>query len=148
EKSASELPDNRPPLYESLLKSGKVRVESIMSGSRAAVFLRQRQAEFGDALVVLGGGTGVEHSADLYMTRRKPVIPLDLAVGASREDGTGGALRLAKESRAEPQRFFRFAPSLAGSEGTAPTRNGSVPPTDIADRMTSVLSKTARPNAF
>lgn len=152
EKSASEIPDNRRPLYESLLRSGKVRVESIMPGSRAAVFLRQRQAEFGDALVVLGGGTGVEHSADLYMTRRKPVIPLDLAVGASREDGTGGALRLAKESRAEPQRFFRFVPSLAGSEGTAladlATRNGSVPSADIADRMTSVLSKTARPNAF
>jgi hypothetical protein len=123
-----------------------------MPGSRAAVFLRQRQAEFGDALVVLGGGTGVEHSADLYITRRKPMIPLDLTIGASREDGTGGALRLAKESRAKPLRFFRFAPSLAGSEGTAlaelATRNGSVPPTDIADRITGVLSKTARPDAF
>jgi hypothetical protein len=27
--------------------------------------MRQRQVEFGDALVILGGGTGVEHSADL-----------------------------------------------------------------------------------
>jgi TIR- and PNP-associating SLOG family len=60
EKSASEIPDNRRPLYESLLNSGKVRVESIMPGSRAAVFLRQRQAEFGDALVVLGGGSMME----------------------------------------------------------------------------------------
>jgi hypothetical protein len=152
EKSASEIPDNRRHVYESLLRSGKVRVESIMAGSRAAVFLRQRQAEFGDALVVLGGGTGVEHSADLYMTRRKPVIPLDLAIGASRDDGTGGALRLAKESRAEPQRFFRFGPSFAGTEGAAladlATRNGSVPAIDIADRMAGMLSKIARPDAF
>lgn len=38
-----------------------------MAGSRAAAFLRQRQAIFDDALVILGGGTGIEHSADLYL---------------------------------------------------------------------------------
>ncbi len=46
-----------------LLSSGLLQVESIMPGSRAAALLRQRQAVFGDALVILGGGTGVEHSA-------------------------------------------------------------------------------------
>ena len=90
EKSTTEIPESRRALYDSLLTSGKVRVESIMPGSRAAAFIRQRQAQFGDALVILGGGTGVEHSADLYLVRRKPVVPLDLALGASRSDGTGG----------------------------------------------------------
>jgi hypothetical protein len=152
EKSESEIPDSRRPLHGALLRSGKVRAESIMAGSRAAAFLRQRQAEFGDALVVIGGGTGVEHSADLYVARRKPVIPLDLALGASRDDGTGGALRLAKQARAEPTRFFRFSPSFAGTEGAAlsdlATRNGGVPAIDIAGRMTALLSKLARPDAF
>jgi hypothetical protein len=86
------------------------------------------------------------------MARRKPVIPLDLAVGASREDGTGGALRLARQARTEPHRFFRFSPSSAGTEGAAlsdlATRNGSVPATDIADRVTGLFSKLARPDAF
>ena len=76
EKSESEIPEDRRALYEELLKSGRFQVESIMAGSRAAAFLRQRQAMFGDALVILGGGTGVEHSADLYLSRRKPVVPL------------------------------------------------------------------------
>ena len=108
-----------------------------MPGSRAAALLRQRQAAFGDALVILGGGTGVEHSADLYMSRRKPVVPFDLAIGASREDGTGGAPRLAKQARAEPNRFLRFGPAFAATEGAAlaeiATRGGTVAATDIAD---------------
>jgi hypothetical protein len=152
EKAESEIPDSRRPLYDTLLRSGRLQVESIMPGSRAAALLRQRQAVFGDALVILGGGTGVEHSADLYMSRRKPVVPLDLAIGASRDDGTGGALRLAKQARAEPNRFLRFLPAFAATEGAAlaeiATRGGAVPATDIADRAVALLGKIARPNAF
>lgn len=151
EKAVMEIPDNRRPLYEELLATGLLHVESIMAGSRAAAFLRQRQAIFGDALVILGGGTGVEHSADLYLSRRKPVVPLDLALGASRDDGTGGAMRLAKEARAEPTRFFSFSSAYASTEGAAlaqiATRNGAAAP-DIADKTTSLLSKVARPSAF
>src|SRR5260370_13604863 len=117
EKAESEIPNSRRPLYEELLRSGLLHVESIMPGSRAAVFLRQRQAVFGDALVILGGGTGVEHSADLYLSRRKPVVPFDLALGASRDDGTGGAMRLAKEARTEPNRFFPFSTGFSTTAG-------------------------------
>jgi len=152
EKAVSEIPDTRRPLYEELLKSGRLHVESIMPGSRAAAFLRQRQAIFGEALIILGGGTGVEHSADLYLSRRKPVVPLDLALGASRDDGIGGAMRLAKEARAEPARFFRFSPAYANTEGAAlaeiATRNGAAGASDVADRTVSLLTKIARPAAF
>lgn len=152
EKAAMEIPDNRRPLYEELLNRGLLHVESIMAGSRAAAFLRQRQAIFGDALVILGGGTGVEHSTDLYLSRRKPVVPLDLPLGASREDGTGGAIRFAKEARAEPTRFFSFSAAYTNTEGAAlaqiATRNGAAAAFDIANRMASLLSKVARPAAF
>jgi len=152
EKAESEIPDDRRPLYDELLRSGRVQIESIMPGSRAAALLRRRQAVFGDALVILGGGTGVEHSADLYLSRRKPVVPFDLALGASRDDGTGGALRLAKRARAEPNRFLRFGPAFAATEGAAlaeiATRAGAIPATDIADRAIALLGKIARPNAF
>lgn len=152
EKAESEIPDNHRPLYDELLRSGRVQIESIIPGARAAALLRQRQAVFGDALVILGGGTGVEHSADLYLSRRKPVVPFDLALGASRDDGTGGALRLAKQARAEPNRFLRFGPAFAATEGAAlaeiATRAGAIPATDIADRAIALLGKIARPNAF
>ncbi len=152
EKAVTEIPDNRRPLYEELLRSGRLHVESIMAGSRAAAFLRQRQAIFGDALIILGGGTGVEHSADLYLSRRKAVVPLDLALGASRDDGTGGAMRLAKEARAEPFRFLRFSPAYSNTEGAAlaeiATRNGAAAASDVANRTVRLLTKIARPAAF
>ncbi|MGO9436413.1 MAG: hypothetical protein ACLP00_19230 [Terracidiphilus sp.] len=152
EKAVTEIPDNRRPLYEELLRSGLLHVESIMPGSRAAAFLRQRQAVFGDVLVILGGGTGVEHLADLYLSRRKPVVPLDLALGASRDDGTGGAMRLAKEARAEPARFFRFSPAYASTEGAVlaeiATRNGAAAASDVASRTVSLLAKIERPAVF
>lgn len=152
EKGVTEIPDDRRPLYEELLASGLLHLESIMPGSRAAAFLRQRQAVFGDALVILGGGTGVEHLADLYLSRRKPVVPLDLALGASREDGTGGAMRLAKEARAEPVRFFRFSRRWTNTEGAAlaqiATRNGAAAPSEVASRTVSLLTKIERPAAF
>jgi hypothetical protein len=152
EKAVTEIPDNRRLLYEELLSSSLLHVESIMAGSRSAAFLRQRQAIFGDALVIIGGGTGVEHSADLYLSRRKPVVPFDLPLGASRDDGIGGAMRLAKEARAEPTRFFSFSPAYANTEGAAlaqiATRNGAVAASDIADRTFNLLTKIARPSAF
>lgn len=152
EKAESEIPDNRRALYETLLRSGLLRIESIMPASRAAAFLRQRQAVFGDALVLLGGGTGVEHSANLYLQRKKPVVPLDLPLGASREDGTGGAVRLAKEARNDPTRFFRFDPSFANTESAAladiATRAGTVAPAEVAQRLAALLCKLARPSAF
>lgn len=152
EKAESEIPENWRRLYDTLLMSGLLQVESIMPGSRAAAFLRQRQAAFGDALVILGGGTGVEHSAGLYLQRHKPVVPLDLPLGASRDDGTGGALRLSKEARSEPIRFFHFDSASANAESAAlagiATRNGTVPSGDISGRIAELLCKLARPTAF
>jgi hypothetical protein len=81
EKAESDIPSHRRSLYDGLIRSGRVRVESIMPGSRAAALIRQRQAVFGDALVAIGGGTGVEHLAGLYMARRKATVPVDLRIG-------------------------------------------------------------------
>ncbi len=152
EKAELEIPDNRLSLHNTLLKSGLLQVESIMPGSRSATFVRQRQAAFGDALVILGGGTGVEHSASLYLQRRRPVIPLDLPLGASRDDGTGGARRLSKEARSDPTRFFRFAPAFSNTEGAAlariATRDGTVPHEDISTGVAELISKLAQPTAF
>ena len=82
EKAEQELPRHRRALWEKLLQAGLVRVEYIQPGARSGAMLRERQAQYGSVLVCIGGGTGVEHLADLYQARRKPVIPLDLPIGA------------------------------------------------------------------
>jgi len=58
EKAESEIPEGRRGLWKQLLESGMMQVESILPGSRAAALIRQRQAESGEILVTLGGGTG------------------------------------------------------------------------------------------
>ncbi len=152
EKAEGEIPAERRALWAELLDSGSVQLESIMPGARAAAFIRQRQASLGDILLTLGGGTGVEHLADLYLNERKTVIPLDLPLGASRGDGTGGSERLARESRAEPARFIRvqkrFANQVNARLAGLATRNGAEPHRDIARRIIDLLGILAPPTVF
>ena len=151
-KAEAEIPEGRRGLWSELLASGFVQLESIMSGSRAAAFIRQRQAVFGEVLLTLGGGTGVEHLADLYLRERKSVIPLDLPLGASRGDGTGGSERLAQESRADPSRFVRmwreFRDRANAELAGLATRKGAEPETEVAQRIVGLLGMLAPPKAF
>lgn len=152
EKAESEIPEGRRALWKQLLQSGMMQVETILPGSRAAALIRQRQTEFGETLVTLGGGTGVEHLAELYLNRRRTVIPFDLPLGASREDGTGGSERLARESRTEPQRFLRMRRGMehrASAELAAlATRNAMEADKGIAAALIRLLAMLAPPRAF
>jgi hypothetical protein len=112
EKSLSRIPSNRMALWKKLLKTGRIHVETIQPGAHSGAMIRERQGEFGDVLLTLGGGVGVEHLVNLYTRKRRPVIPLDLPLGASQSDGTGGSERLAKESRSDPGRFLRLKAPL------------------------------------
>jgi len=67
EKASAEIPAERQQLWQDLLKSGHLRVEYIRPGARSGTMIRDRQAQFGDVLLCVGGGTGVEHLADAYM---------------------------------------------------------------------------------
>ncbi len=110
EKAESEIPDNRRALYETLLRSGFLHIESIMPGSRAAALLRQRQAVFGDALVILGGGTGVEHSANLYLQRRSRWCRLICRSVPAAMTAQAGHLALPKKRAASRLDFFASTP--------------------------------------
>jgi hypothetical protein len=114
--------------------------------------LRERQAQHGDILVTLGGGTGVEHLADLYMNRRRPVIPLDIPLGASRNDGTGGSERLALKSREHPERFIRLQKRFAGTANarlaSIATQGATAEVNSVANNLTELLRALASPYVF
>jgi hypothetical protein len=152
EKAESEIPENRQQLWRDLLNSGHVRVEHIQPGARSGAMMRERQAQFGDILVCIGGGTGVEHLAESYGARKKPVIPLDLAVGASREDGTGGALRLNREARANPNEFLRLAPGQEQNAGTLltllSTKGGQRGISELVETFSGLVAALDHPVAF
>jgi hypothetical protein len=152
EKAASEIPEHRRALWERLLRSGLVRVEYIQPGARSGALLRERQAHFGNVLICVGGGTGVEHLADLYQARHRPIIPLDLALGASRNDGIGGSERMNREARANPTPFLRLRPEMTEVSAAllvaAATGNGSAACGQVVNSLMQLLAAVDRPNAF
>jgi hypothetical protein len=152
EKAEREIPGNRRQLWDNLLRSGLLRVEYIKPGARSGAMIRAHQAEHGDVLLCLGGGTGVEHLSDMYLQRRKPVIPFDLQIGSSREDGTGGAERLYREARADPDDFLRLRAEEQSKAATLltmlSTKSGTADVTKIVANLAKLVAAIRRPVAF
>jgi hypothetical protein len=152
EKAVSEIPTNRLALWNELVESACLNVEYILPGSRSGALIRDRQAQLADALLAVGGGSGVEHLAELMLSKRSPVIPIDLQLGASREDGTGGAAKLALEARRDPNVFFRLQSEYGATTGAAfeslSTRNGTADKMVVARNTVDFLKRLSLPTAF
>ena len=66
---------------------------------------RKAMIERSDAMLAIGGGKGTYAAAGEMIALGKPVLPLDLQLGSSADDGDG-AVALHREMLTEPGRFF------------------------------------------
>lgn len=150
DKTEAHVPDTRRNLWQALLEADAVDLRFAEPGWTSGGNRRVRQAQFGDVLIVLSGGEGVEHLARLYAQAGKPVIPLDLDLGSSSDDGSGGAARLAKRARAEPSRFVRLTDPGAGGTlfANLSTRGGARPVEEVVAGVVRLLEALAPPMAF
>lgn len=106
EKSEAQIPEQRKELWQKLTEKGIVSLHRIKPGWNAGAYRRQEQEKNSDALIILGGGEGVEHLASLYVSQGKPVLPLDIPLGSSYGDGLGGAPFLSRLAVANPKKFI------------------------------------------
>ena len=107
-------------------------------------------AELGDVLIILSGGEGVEHLAQQYALQGKPVIPFDMDLGSSMNDGTGGAARLWGKMLARPASFLHLSdPAAAGGLlARIATRTGHAPVEHVSQGMVELLEAIQPPAAF
>ena len=71
EKAESEIPDHRRGLWNQLIEKQVLYLERLRPGWNAGALRRQQEAEYGDGLIIIGGGEGVEHSSDLLYQERQ-----------------------------------------------------------------------------
>ena len=107
-KTSRQIPKHRKKLWKNLTDAGLVDIRYVKSGWTTGALRRQLQADLADVLIVIGGGQGVEHLAAEFAAQKKPVIPLDIQIGASCEDGRG-APALFQTLREKPEHLLRLS---------------------------------------
>lgn len=149
-KLDTHIPESRRELWDQLLAAGAIQVEYPESIWSSGAHRRRRAADFGDILICLSGGEGVEHLAQIYSRDGKPVIPLDLALGSSSEDGSGGATALYARACSKPEHFAVFADEAVGSElfSAISTRQLKVRPFVVSSGILDLIGALAEPTVF
>lgn len=149
-KTDSQIPARLRPIYDDLRDHAALSMEFLDPGWSAGAVRRARLAQLGDILIGVSGGQGVEQLAIEYSSKGKPVIPLDIQIGASERDGSGGASRLFDRALAQPNDFFRVADGESSSEllERTRTRNGETPVGDVVAAIAGLLHALTPPRVF
>jgi hypothetical protein len=149
-KTDGHVPDSRRELWTDVRKMDAVHLEFLAPGWTSGAIRRERQAKLGDVLVTISGGEGVEHLARDYINHGKPVIPLDLKLGSSTDDGSGGSVRLAAEALHDPRLFVRVDSNHSAQDllDRISTRNGNTPASTVVENILLLLTALEEPKAF
>ena len=150
EKTFAQIPQHRRELYDALRSAGAVSMEFLEPGWGSGAVRRQRQSQLADILIAISGGEGVEHLAQEFASLGKSVIPLDLDVGASCRDGSGGGAKLFREGLREPSLFFNVRSGESGPEllDRCAARGGAIRTSQVTAAVLRLVDALIPPKAF
>jgi hypothetical protein len=117
QRGLEKIPERRRDTWERCQPRSDFELVVAPRGWRMAGIIRERQVRRGDVLLVLSGGAGGEHLAELYLDEGKPVIALHAELGAFNEDGRGGGTALHENALADPDAFFRLRDGVGNAAG-------------------------------
>ena len=92
-------------LIQRLQVKGAIDVRHIEEDLYSGGEYRDWQAEHCDAMIAIGGGAGTYQIADKMLSLGKPVMPMDIRIGARHRDG-GGSLQLIEEMKSDEKLFL------------------------------------------
>ncbi len=150
QRALDRIPSDRQETWARCRNRSDFLLDVSPAGWRMAGIIRERQVLRGDVLMVLGGGAGSEHLAEMYRGEGKPVIPIYAELGALNNDGNGGSAYLHRRALAEPAAFFRLRPGT----GNAAARLSSLrlePSSDtngLVSQVASLVQDLRPPLAF
>jgi hypothetical protein len=149
-KTHKQIPPNRQALYDHLRDTGQLRMAYLEPGWHSGAARRRRLAQAGDVLIAISGGEGVEHLAQEYAENGKPVIPLNIQLGSSSNDGSGGAARLFDLALAKPDLFFQVKKELSPSVLLDKTRiiECVTPVESVTNNIVQLLEALIPPRIF
>ncbi len=101
----SKIDDANLRLLRDLEQRSAVEIHQIRREVFTGGEYRRVMTERSDAMLAIGGGKGTYATATEMIALGKPVLPLNLQLGSTADDG-GGAVALHREMATEPDRFF------------------------------------------
>lgn len=149
-KTDAQIPNKRRPTYDNLRSLEAVHLEFVEPGWSSGYLRRELQSQQGDILIGLSGGEGFEQLAQFYASKGKPVIPLDLNLGSSQNDGSGGASAMFHRALAKPNDYFRVIEGQSAADllDKTRTRDGVRSAEDVIKAILDLVSKLQAPKVF
>ena len=149
QKTLNQIPQDKQKKWDKLVSTGTVSIFQIPFGWNSGAVRRQKMESISDALLVIGGGEGVEHIAELFSLNGKPILPLDIPVRSSYEDGKGGAIYLSKEFISKPKKFIpRINQEQLTKAAILSYQKFKDNPKEYAKRIIDFLTKVVVPQVF
>lgn len=92
-------------LIRRLQEKGALEIRHIPESHHTGGEQRNCLVDMSDGMVAIGGGKGTYITGDMMLAAGKPVIPMDIRIGARRDDGEG-ALKLLSKMKSAPKPFL------------------------------------------
>ncbi len=102
----NRIPPDRFKLFQELQESGCLDIYFLNNKLNIGGLLREKQEVYGDILLTMGGGPGVNHLCQLYMNSKKHVISLDLQI----KDENNASIELFQDALQNPEQYFDYTP--------------------------------------
>lgn len=92
-----------------------------------------------DGMIAIGGGKGTYIAGKMMLDAGKPVMPMDIPIGASHKDGEG-ALKLLAEMKADSKLFLPRRHEIVKTGLSTLSLEGECPPVErIANEVAAIL---------